>query len=88
MLSKILELKAQSIGTHYSTRNKYIGSILDDLHYLGVSDKNTPNITKEKNITTEPNKNYFYFYLKNGVSKINGTHFSGVHSALIIYTEK
>ena len=88
LLSKIRELKAQSIGIHYSTRNKYIGSIIDDLHDLDVSDKNTTNITKEKNITTEPNKNYYYFYLKNGVSKINGTHFSGYHSALIIYTEK
>ena len=62
LLSKIRELKAQSIGIHYSTRNKYIGSIIDGLHDLDVSDKNTTNITKEKNITTEPNKNYYYFF--------------------------
>ena len=88
ILSKIRELKAQTIGTHYINRNNYMGQLIDGSHDQDVSGKNITNITEEKNITTEQNKNYYYFYLKEGISKINGTHFSGVHSTLIIYTEK
>ena len=88
LLSKIRELKAQSIGSHYTRRCKMVDDLIDSSYEIDVSNKNTTNITKEVNITTEQNKNYYYFYLKEGISEINGTHFSGIHSTLIIYTEK
>jgi len=59
---------------------------------LDTSTMENNNITvsedgNEQIITTDQSNNYYYFYLKEGVSKINGTRFSGEHSTLVIYTE-
>jgi hypothetical protein len=92
ILSKIHELKSQNIGNHYYVRNTYENSLIDGSHDLNTSTMENNNITvsedgDEKVITTDQNYNYYYFYLKEGVSKINGTRFSGEHSTLVIYTE-
>ena len=87
ILSKIRELKSQNIGSHYSIKNSYENSLIEDLYDIKTQNTTIKNITEEEIIITEDNKNYYYFYLREGVSKINGTHFSGQHSTLIIYTE-
>ena len=87
LLSKIREIKSQNIGNHYDISNSFIDNIIDVIHDIDVDNKTSNNITEDKNMTTEKNKNYYYFYLKEGVSKINGRHFSGEHSTLAIYTE-
>ena len=92
ILSKIRELKSQNIGNHYYIKNTYENSLIDESHDLNTSTMENNNITvseggDEKIITTDQSNNYYYFYLKEGVSKINGTRFSGEHSTLVIYTE-
>jgi len=92
ILSKIRELKSQNIGNHYYIKNTYENSLIDDSHDLDTSTMENNNITvsedgNEQIITTDQSNNYYYFYLKEGVSKINGTRFSGEHSTLVIYTE-
>ena len=93
LLSKVRELKSQNIGNHYYIKNTYENSLIDESHDLNTSTMENNNITvsedgDEQIITTDQNNNYYYFYLKEGVSKINGTRFSGEHSTLVIYTEK
>ena len=88
ILSKIHELNSQVIGTHYSDDNSYINTIIDDSYYIDVDNVPIKNSTVETTVNTENNKNYFYYYLKNGKAEINGLHFSEARSSLIIYTDK
>ena len=88
LLSKIRELKTNSIGIHYSQDNTYIRSIIDISHNIDVSKLLITKVIGQKIIDIDTNKNYYYFYLKEGIGEINNLYFSGNGSSLIIYTEK
>ena len=88
LLSKIRELKTNSIGMHYSQDNSYIRNIIDSSHNIDVSKLPITKVIGQKIIDIDININYYYFYLKEGVGEINNLYFSGNGSSLIIYTEK
>ena len=91
LLSKIRELKSQKPGVHYSDENSYQRKIIDEshnyIHKIDVNKFKEKIIETENNIEWEDNNNYAYFYLKEGTGTINGLHFSGEHSTLIVYSE-
>ena len=88
ILSKVRELKTSQIGIHYNEENSYIINIVDRSH--GIDVNNLPNmiVYGEKIINFEYGKNYYYFYLKEGVGKINNILYSGSGSSFIIYTDE
>ena len=88
ILSKLRELKSSKLGIHYNDENSYQKEIIDNSHNIDVSDLTPVIITEEKTMITGSDKNYHYFYLKEGIGEINGIHFSEEGSSLIIYTEK
>ena len=81
-------MKSSKLGIHYNDENSYQKEIIDNSHNIDVSDLTPEVITGEKTMTTGSDKNYYYFYLKEGIGEINGIHFSEEGSSLIIYTEK
>ena len=87
ILSKIRELKSQQLGMHFSDENSYINKILDDETDIDIIGNEENDITAEQNINFDSTKNYYYFYLKEGIAELNGTHFSGEHSSIMIYSE-
>ena len=88
ILSKLRELKSSKLGIHYNDENSYQKEIIDNSHNIDVSDLTPVVITGEKTVITGGDKNYHYFYLKEGIGEINGVHFSEEGSSLIVYTEK
>ena len=88
ILSKLRELKSSKLGIHYNDENSYQKEIIDNSHNIDVSDLTPETITGEKTMNTGTDKNYHYFYLKEGVGEINGIHFSEEGASLIVYTEK
>lgn len=88
ILSKLRELKSSKLGIHYNDENSYQKEIIDNSHNIDVSDLTPETITGEKTMSTGSDKNYHYFYLKEGIGEINDIHFSEEGSSLIIYTEK
>ena len=87
ILSKLRELKTSKIGIHYSEENSYIINIVDRSHGINVNNLPIMIVVGEKIINYEYNKNYYYFYLKEGIGKINNNYFSGPGSSFIIYNE-
>ena len=88
ILSKLRELKSSKLGIHYNDENSYQKEIIDNSHNIDVSDLTPVVIDGEKTVITGGDKNYHYFYLKEGIGEINGVHFSEEGSSLIVYTEK
>ena len=86
VLSKLRELKSQQIGTHYSTENSFVDELVKDETDMQIQTSQQKKITTQQTISTESNKNYYYFYLKDGIAEINGTHFSGKHSSVMFYS--
>ena len=88
LLSKIRELKTNSIGMHYSQDNSYTRNIIDNSHNIDISKLPITKVIGQKIIEMDININYYYFYLKEGTGEINNLYFSGNGSSLIIYSEK
>ena len=88
ILSKLRELKSQQIGTHFSDENSFINEIVQREADIEIIDNNENKITAEQNIDFNTTKNYYYFYLKEGIAELNGTHFSGEHSSIMIFSEE
>ena len=77
MLSKKREIKTLTLGLHYSTENSYQRLLIEQSHYIDISNLQIMSITKEKSIFIEININYYYYYLKEGNGLINNLPFSG-----------
>ena len=88
LLSKIRELKTNSIGMHYGQENSYISSIVDNSHNIDISKLPIKKVIGQKIIVIDVNINYYYFYLKEGSGEINNLYFSGNGTSLIFYSEK
>ena len=88
ILSKVRELKTSQIGIHYNEENSYIINIVDRAHGIDVNNLQNMIVYGEKIINFEYGKNYYYFYLKEGVGKINNILYSGSGSSFIIYTDE
>ena len=87
LLSKLRELKSSQLGLHYrDNENSYQRITIDEAYDINTDDWNDKEINKTTNITLDSNKNYIYFYLKEGRGKINGIHFSGKGSSIIFYS--
>ena len=87
ILSKLRELKSQKVGTHYSEENSFVDELIKDETDLEIKANEENQIVAEQNINMDQSKNYYYFYLKEGMAKLNGTHFSGKHSSIMIYSD-
>ena len=87
ILSKLRELKSQKVGTHFSEDNTFVDQIIKGEADIVVNENEKNQIVAEQNINMDKTKNYYYFYLKEGKAKLNGTHFSGEHSSMMIYSE-
>ena len=88
LLSKITELKTSRIGIHYDEGNSYQRKLIVNSHAIDVSKLEFIKIEGSKIINFRQNINYYYFYLNNGVGEINGLHFSGKSSSLVIYSDE
>ena len=86
-LSKLRELKTLKLGSNYNDENSYQRKIIDDSYNIDVTGYYSSKITGDKIVNIEENKNYYYFYLKDGKGEINNLHFSEERSSIIIYTE-
>ena len=86
VLSKLRELKSQKIGTHYSKENTFVEELIKDETDIEIQTSQEKKVTTEQIINTEKNKNYYYFYLKEGMSELNKTRLSGKHSSIMIYS--
>ena len=87
ILSKLRELKSQKVGSHYSEENSFVDELIKDETDIEILDNQENQIVAEQNINIDNSKNYYYFYLKEGIAKLNGTHFSGKHSSIMIYSD-
>ena len=85
ILSKLRELKFSKLGI-YDEENSYQNKIIDDSYKINVNQFNINKITERYVINQK--FNYFYFFLKDGIGKINNLHFSETGSIIIIYSEK
>ena len=87
ILAKLRELKSQKIGTHYTEGNTFVDTLIQNEQDLDIVGNDENQIIAEQNINLDNTKNYYYFYLKEGIAKLNGTHFSGEHSSIMIYSD-
>ena len=86
LLSKLRELKTEKPGMHFKDSNSYEEKIINNLHSIEKTKILTP---KRLHCQGNPEElenplNYAYFYLKEGVGKINGLLFSGEHSTIAL----
>jgi hypothetical protein len=90
ILSKLRELKTEKPGMHFKDLNSYEEKIINDLHSLEKIKYLSPKKINKGEIMTLnfKNGNYFYFYLKEGVGKINGLLFSDEHSTIALSSSK
>ena len=86
-MSKLRELKTSQIGIHYNNENSYQRKIIDDSYSIDTKNWIYYEINEEKKINTQSSNNYFYLYLKEGSGEINGIHFSGKSSSLLLYSQ-
>ena len=87
LLSKLRELKTEKPGMHFKDLNSYEEKILNNLHSIEKTKYLTPIKIIGKGKTKKldfSNGNYSYFYLKEGVGKINDLIFSGEHSTIVL----
>ena len=87
ILAKLRELKSQKVGTHYTQDNSFVDELIGKEADLDIVSNEENQIQAEQNINFDQTKNYYYFYLKEGIAKLNGTHFSGEHSSIMIYSD-
>ena len=87
-LSKISELKTSRIGTHYDEGNSYQIILISNSHNLNISKFERIEIKGQKLIDYIDKINYYYFYLNEGMGRINNLTFSGKSSSLIIYSDE
>ena len=88
ILSKLRELKSQKAGTHYSEDNSFIEELIKNEGDIDILPNEENKILAEQTISIDQTKNYYYFYLKEGMAKLNGTHFSGLHSSIMVYSDQ
>ena len=87
LLSKLRELKTEKPGMHFKDLNSYEEKIINNLHSIEKTKYLTPQKIIGKGKTMKfsfSNGNYSYFYLKEGVGKINDLIFSGEHSTIVL----
>ena len=72
---------------HYSQDNSYINQVIESSHYIDTSKLSLTKVIGWTIINFNKSFNYYYFYLKEGVGIINGLHFSGTNSSLIVYSD-
>ena len=88
ILSRLRELKTTKIGIYYSDENSYIMNIVDRSHGINLNNLPIMIVSGQQIIHFDNTKNYYYFYLKEGIGKINNHHFSGKGTSFIIYTDE
>ena len=88
ILSKLRELKSQKAGTHYSGDNSFVEELIKKEEDMEILPNEENKILAEQTISIDKTKNYYYFYLKEGIAKLNGTHFSGEHSSIMVYSDQ
>ena len=84
---KLRELKSQKIGFYYSEENSYINELIENENFSQCNEFEEYQINNEQNININKTMNYHCFYLKGGIAELNGIHFSGKQSRIIIYDE-
>ena len=88
ILSKLRELKSQKAGTHSSGDNSFVEELIKKEEDMEILPNEENKILAEQTISIDKTKNYYYFYLKEGIAKLNGTHFSGEHSSIMVYSDQ
>lgn len=86
LLFKIRNLKSSISTINGYDDNSYQRKIIDESYNIDVSSLTTNLIKVETTINFDTNKNYYYFYLKDGIGEINGLHFSENRSSIVVYS--